>query len=180
MTSAVTNGRSTDLVRHSTNGVITNQPVSLAAEIRYEVEQADASMRDAVAHAIRAGDLLVDPATRHLFRSAVELAAAAGGRLDVPAWLETAPPDAHDAIDQYINEQLMAGRFEELGRPAEALLDITARLKRLRIDAELEMIKVEQRRAQERGDDKTVQATKLRAIELIRTKQGLKATPQRS
>ena len=61
MTTAVTNGRSTDLLRHSTNGVITNQSVSiLAAEIRYEVEQADASMRDAVVHAIRAGDLLLE------------------------------------------------------------------------------------------------------------------------
>ena len=57
--------------------------------------------------AARAGDLLVDPAARQLFRTARGDAAA--GRLDVPAWLEAGPPDVRRSLTAALMDAGLSG-----------------------------------------------------------------------
>ena len=126
------------------------------------------------AEAARAGDLLVDPAARELYRSA-RSALADGGRLDVPAWLEGGPPD----VRRSLSAALMDGGVSRAENPSMKLRALTARLELQRVEAEISMTMRLLEQARSRGDSSATQAMIVRGIELDKTKQGLKAALQR-
>lgn len=124
--------------------------------------------------AARAGDLLVDPAARELYRAA-RLALADSGRLDVPAWLEGGPPD----VRRSLSAALMDGGVSQSENPSAKLRALTARLELQRVEAEISMTIRLLEQARSRGDSSATQAMIVRGIELDKTKQGLKSALQR-
>jgi DNA primase len=126
------------------------------------------------ADAARGGELLVDPATRQLFRAAAEQIALTG-RIDIPAWLESADPEVRHTV----TAALMDGSIARVGDPAAAISKLCAKLQLLRVDAEIAMSQRLQSDAQARGDEAAVRAILVRGIELNRTKRGLEAALQR-
>lgn len=122
----------------------------------------------------RAGDLLVDPAARALFRAA-QAALVEQGRLDIPAWLEGGPPD----VRRSVTAALMDAGVSGADNPAMKLRALTARLELQRVEAEISMTVRMLGEAQSRGDTSATQAMMMRGIELDKTKQGLKAALQR-
>jgi DNA primase len=123
--------------------------------------------------AARAGDLLVHPVARQLFRAAAEQAAASGS-LDIPAWLETIGPADRATIVAALGDERFAGID-----PAGYLRKLVVRLEILRVDAEIAMNTRLQKEAQSRGDTDASNAHSRRGVELRQTKEGLKAALQR-
>jgi hypothetical protein len=126
------------------------------------------------ADAARGGELLVHPATRQLFRGVSEQIAL-GGHLDIPAWLEPAPPGVRETV----MKAMMDGSIAKVPDPAAAFSKLCAKLQLLRLNAEIAMNMRLQEEAQGRGDVDAVRAINVRGIELKRTKQGLEAARQR-
>ena len=126
------------------------------------------------ADATRGGELLVDPSMRQLFRGAAEQIALTG-RIDVPAWLDTAPPEVRNTV----GAALMDGSIARVSDPGAAFSKLCAKLELLRVDAEIAMSQRLQSDAQARGDEAAVRAILVRGIELNRTKRGLEAALQR-
>ncbi len=124
--------------------------------------------------AARGGELLVDPATRQMFRGLAEQVALTA-RIDIPAWLDTAPADVRDTV----GAALMDGSIAHVADPGAALSKLCAKLQLLRVDAEIAMSQRLQSDAQARGDEAAVRAILVRGIELNRTKRGLEAALQR-
>jgi DNA primase len=124
--------------------------------------------------AARAGELLIDPALRQLYRAAAE-EVAASGRIEIAAWLEAAAPD----VRRTVVAALMDGSMSQLPDPAGALRKLVAKLELLRLDAEISMNDRQVDAARSRGDDDAVRAMIRRGIELNQTKLGLKAALER-
>jgi hypothetical protein len=126
--------------------------------------------------AARAGDLLVHPLARQLYRAAAEQAAQGdGGTLDIPAWLETMPVADRATIAAALGSE----RFAGIADPAGYLRKLVIRLEILRVNAEIAMTTRLQREAQERGTQDAANAHSVRGIELRKTKEGLLAALQR-
>jgi len=124
--------------------------------------------------AARAGDLLVDPAARELYRTARE-ALANTGRLDVPAWLEAGPPD----VRRSLSAALMDGGLSQADNPSAKLRALTARLELQRVEAEISMTLRLLEQARSRGDMDAMNAAMRRHQALGTAKQGLKTALQR-
>jgi DNA primase len=126
------------------------------------------------ADAARAGELLVHPVMRQLHRAAIEQVTAAG-QLDVPAWLETAPPDVRASL----NKAMMDDSLTHTEDPSGLLRKLTTRLELSRVEAEMNMNSRMQVDARERGDEATLRALNVRGIELRKIKEGLRTALQR-
>jgi DNA primase len=124
--------------------------------------------------AARAGELLVHPILRQLHRAAIEQVTASS-QLDVPAWLETAPPD----VRARVNQAMMDDSFIKTDDPPGLLRKLATRLELSRVEAEMDMNSRMQREAQERGDEATLRALTVRGIELRKIKEGLRVALQR-
>jgi DNA primase len=124
--------------------------------------------------AARAGDLLIHPVVRQLYRAAVEQAGGSG-TLDIPAWLDTAVPADRPAIAA----ALAANDLAVPANPEGYLGKLVFRLEILRVDAEIAMNTRLQKDAQTRGDEAALRALAVRGIELRKTKEGLLAALQR-
>ena len=122
----------------------------------------------------RAGDLLIDPSLRQLFRLAME-GIATDGRLDTPAWLESAPPDVRDTVSR----AMMDGSITRVSDPKVTLAKLGAKLELLRVEAEIRMNEKLAEGARSRGDEATTRATTVRGLALTQTKLGLKAAIER-
>jgi DNA primase len=125
------------------------------------------------ADAARAGELLVHPLMRQLHRAAVEQVTA-GSQLDVPVWLESAPPD----VRARVAEAMMDG-LAKTEDPPGLLRKLATRLELSRVEAEMDMNSRMQREAQGRGDEATLRALTVRGIELRKIKEGLRVALQR-
>ena len=126
------------------------------------------------ADAARAGELLVHPVMRQLHRAAVEQVTA-GSQLDVPGWLETAPPDVRARLNQAMMDESLTNTEDPVG----LLRKLATRLELSRVEAEIDMNSRMQREAQERGDEATLRALTVRGIELRKIKEGLRVALQR-
>ena len=126
--------------------------------------------------AVRAGDLLVHPLARQLYRAAAEQAAQSGrGALDIPAWLDTVALADRTAVAAALNDDGLAA----LANPAGYLGKLVTRLEILRVDAEIAMNTRLQKEAQARGDEDASNALSRRGVELRQTKEGLRTALQR-
>jgi DNA primase len=124
--------------------------------------------------ASRAGELLLHPTVRQLYRTAATMVAETG-KLDVPAWLDAAPADQRKTVAA----GLMDGSLAEVADPTSLLRKLVTRLELLRLDAEIEMSARLSREAHARGDEAAQRALSIRGIELRKTKEGLQAALQR-
>ena len=124
--------------------------------------------------AARGGELLVDPATRQMYRGLAEQVALTG-RIDIPAWIDSAPADVRDTV----SAALMDGSIAHVADPPKAISKLCAKLQRLRVDAEITMYQKLQSEARSRGDDAAERAMTHEIIRLEQTKEGLKAALQR-
>ena len=124
--------------------------------------------------ASRAGELLLHPTIRQLYRMAAAMVAETG-KLDVPAWLDAAPV----AQRKTVAAGLMDGSLAEVADPSSLLRKLVTRLELLRLDAEIEMSARLSREAHARGDEAAQRALSIRGIELRKTKEGLQAALQR-
>jgi len=122
----------------------------------------------------RAGDLLIDPASRQLFRALRE-SISAGHHLDISAWLESAPADTRRTISMALMDEGMS----KADNPPAKLRALSSRLELQRIEAEISMTRQLLKQARSRGDSSEAAAIMKRGIELDQTKQGLKAALQR-
>ena len=116
-------------------------------------------------------DLLRDPGIREIYGNALE-ALRAGGRADVPAWLDSGPTDIHDQV----SAALMDGRWaaiEAVDDAMRAMRALVVKLDRLRVDSELALAQRQYREALARGNEEEARAISMREMELIRTKLGL-------
>ncbi len=113
-------------------------------------------------------ELLRDPGIRQIYGTALD-ALRAGCRPDVPAWLDSGPPD----IREHVGAALMDGRWSALEAADEALRALVLKLDRSRVDAELALAQRQHREALARGDEEEARAISMREMELIRTKLGL-------
>jgi hypothetical protein len=126
--------------------------------------------------AARAGDLLVHPLARQLYRAAAEQAAQSGrGTLDIPSWLDVVAIAERTAVAAALSDDSLAA----LTNPAGFLGKLVTKLESLRVDAEIAMNTRLQKEAQARGDDAALRALAVRGIELRKTKEGLLAALQR-
>jgi DNA primase len=124
--------------------------------------------------AARAGELLLHPTVRQLYRMAAAMVAETG-KLDVPAWLDSAPVAQRPTVAA----GLMDGSLAKVADPGSLLRKLTTRLELLRLDAEIEMSARLSREAHARGDEAAQRALSIRGIELRKTKEGLQAALQR-
>ncbi|MES1206109.1 MAG: DNA primase [Pseudomonadota bacterium] len=122
----------------------------------------------------RAGDLLVDPGARQMFRAAQHMIAASG-RLDFPTWLEAGPAD----VRRSIAAALMDDGVSRAGNPATSLRALSARLELQRVEAEISMTTKMLEQAQSRGDVEGRVAAMKRHSDLQRTRLGLKQALER-
>ncbi len=122
----------------------------------------------------RAGDLLVDPAARQMFRLARE-AIIETGRLDFSTWVESGPSD----VRQSLAAALMDEGVSRSENPATSLRALTARLELQRVEAEISATLRLASQAQSRGDAAASLEAMKRHGELQQTKQGLKSALQR-
>jgi DNA primase len=148
-----------------------------AEELAVSVLLATYPMLLRTADAARAGELLVHPTLRQLHRAAIEQVTQgrSTSQLDVPAWLETAPPD----VRARVNEAMMDESLTKTEDPPGLLRKLATRLELSRVDAEIDMNSRMQREAQGRGDEATLRALTVRGIELRKIKEGLRAALQR-
>jgi DNA primase len=126
------------------------------------------------ADAARAGELLIHPSLRHLHRAAVEQSTPSG-TLDVPAWLDVAPPDVRSRVATALIEDPVTKTDD----PPGLLRKLATRLELSRVEAEIDMNSRMQREAQGRGDEATLRALTVRGIELRKIKEGLRVALQR-
>jgi DNA primase len=119
-------------------------------------------------HAQHVGDLLRDPGIQQIYGAALD-ALRAGGRADVPAWLDSGPADIREAVGQ----ALMDGRWAKVEAPVEAMRALAFKLDRLRVDEELALAQRQHREALARGNEEEARAISVREMELIKTKLGL-------
>jgi DNA primase len=124
--------------------------------------------------AARAGELLLHPTVRQLYRMAAAMVAETG-KLDVPAWLDSAPVAQRPTVAA----GLMDGSLAKVADPGSLLRKLTTRLELLRLDAEIEMSARLSREAHARGDEAAQRALSIRGMELRKTKEGLQAALQR-
>ncbi len=124
--------------------------------------------------AARAGELLLHPTIRQLYRMAASMVAESG-KLNVPSWLDSAPV----AQRQTVAAGLMDGSLAKVADPASLLRKLTTRLELQRLDAEIEMSARLSLEAHARGDEAAQRALSIRGIELRKTKEGLQAALQR-
>jgi DNA primase len=124
--------------------------------------------------AARAGDLLVHPLARQLYRAAAEQAAETG-TLEIPTWLDAVALADRTAVAAALNDDGLAA----LANPAGYLGKLVTRLEILRVDAEISMNTRLQKEAQARGDEDASNALSRRGVELRQTKEGLKTALQR-
>ena len=124
--------------------------------------------------ASRAGELLLHPTVRQLYRMAATMVAETG-KIDVPAWLDAAPLEHRKTVAA----GLMDGSLAEVADPTGLLRKLATRLELLRLDAEIEMSARLSREAHARGDEAAQRALSIRGIELRKTKEGLQAALQR-
>jgi DNA primase len=124
--------------------------------------------------ATRAGDLVIDPALRQLLRGLTEQVSSTG-RLDTPAWLNTAEPD----VRRTVSEALMDGSIVLVPDPAAQLRKLVARLEILRLEAEIAMNDRLLKEARTRGDEDSARSMLDRGMELTKTKLGLKGALER-
>jgi DNA primase len=122
----------------------------------------------------RAGDLLIDPSLRQLFRLAMEGIASAN-RIDIAAWLQAAPADVRDSVSR----ALMDGSINRVADPQVTLVKLGAKLELLRVEAEILMNEKLAEGARSRGDEATTRATTVRGLALTQAKLGLKAAIER-
>jgi DNA primase len=116
-------------------------------------------------------ELLRDPGIREIYGTALENLRA-GGRADVPAWLDGGPAD----IREHVSAALMDGRWASLEAVDDAMRAMRAmvlKLERLRVDGELALAQRQYREALARGNEEEARAISMREMELIRTKLGL-------
>jgi DNA primase len=116
----------------------------------------------------RAGDLLIDPAARQLFRAARD-ALAETGRLEFAVWLEAGPPE----VRQSLAAALMDEGVSRAGNPATSLRALIARLELQRVEAEISATLKLANQAQSRGDASARLEAMKRHSELQKTKHGL-------
>ncbi len=124
--------------------------------------------------AARASELLVNPMLRQLHRTAAAMAAE-NGKLDVPTWLDAAPPEQRKTVAA----ALMDGSLAEVADPPGLLRKLATRLELSRVDAEIEMSARMSQAAHARGDEAAQRALNNRGMELRKTKEGLQAALQR-
>ena len=116
-------------------------------------------------------ELLRDSGIREIYGTALETLRA-GGRPDVPAWLDSGPADIRD----YVSAALMDGRWasiEAVDDAMRAMRALVLKLERLRVDAELALAQHQYREALASGNEEESRAISMREMELIRTKLGL-------
>jgi DNA primase len=113
-------------------------------------------------------DMLRDPGIQDIYRAALATFQA-GGRADVPAWLDSGPAEIRDQVAS----TLMDGRWEKLEAVEDAMSALLMRLHRSRLDEELAQAQKQHREALARGDEEEARAISMREMELIRTKLGL-------
>jgi DNA primase len=113
-------------------------------------------------------DLLRDAGIKEIYGTALE-ALRAGGRADVPAWLDSGPVDIRD----HVSAALMDGRWSSALAVDEAMRALVLKLERLRVDAELAQAQRQYREAIARGNEDEARTISMREMELIRTKLGL-------
>jgi DNA primase len=113
-------------------------------------------------------DLLRDAGIKEIYGTALD-ALRAGGRADVPAWLDSGPVDIRD----HVSAALMDGRWSALEAVDEAMRALVLKLERLRVDAELAQAQRQYREAIARGNEDEARTISMREMELIRTKLGL-------
>lgn len=121
----------------------------------------------------RVGDLLVDPSLRQLYRGLLEQRES--GRLEVGAWLDTAPADVRSAVAA----AMLDGNIASTPSPPGLLRKLVTKLELLRVEAEISMNEKQVEAARLRGDDDAVRALIRRGIELKQSKLGLKAALER-
>jgi DNA primase len=119
-------------------------------------------------HARQVLDLLRDPGIMQIYGAALD-ALRAGGRPDVPAWLDSGPAE----IREQVGVALMDGRWDKVEMPEEAMRVLALKLDRLRVDEELALAQRQHREALARGNEEEARAISVREMELIRTKLGL-------
>jgi DNA primase len=124
--------------------------------------------------ATRAGDLLIHPTLRLLYRTA-RSAITETRRVDIPTWLDGAPADHRPVIAA----ALMDDSLTNLPNPAGMFRKLSLRLELSRIDAEIEMTSRQSLDANTRGDQDELRALNLRVLDLRKTKEGLQAALQR-
>jgi DNA primase len=122
----------------------------------------------ALPEAQRIQDLLVDPGVSHIYRIVLE-ALRRGDRADVPAWLDAGPADIREAV----GTALMNGGYDAAEAAGRAIRALKTRLELSSVTAEIELWKVEQKKALEQGDSPQAQAIMQRQMELLRKKQEL-------
>ena len=116
-------------------------------------------------------DLLRDPGIREIYGAALETLRA-GGRADVPAWLDSGPADIRD----HVSAALMDGRWtsvEVVDDAMRAMRALILKLERSRVDEELALAQRQHREALASGNEEEARAISIREMELIRTKLGL-------
>jgi DNA primase len=113
-------------------------------------------------------NLLRDPGLQQIYGAALD-SLRAGGRPDVPAWLDSGPAD----IRQAVAAALMDGRWAKVEAPEAAMRALVVQLDRRRIDEEFAQAQRQYREALARGDEEEARAFSLRCIELKQTKLGL-------
>jgi hypothetical protein len=113
-------------------------------------------------------EVLRDPGIQQIYAAALA-ALVAGGRADVPAWLDSGPADIRDQVAG----ALMDGRWERVEAVADAMRALLFRLHRSRVDVELAQAHRQHREALARGDEEEARAISMREMDLIRTKLGL-------
>jgi hypothetical protein len=124
--------------------------------------------------AARAGDLLVHPLARQLYRAAAEQAAETG-TLEIPTWLDAVALADRTAVAAALNDDGLAA----LANPAGYLGKLVTRLEILRVDAEISMKHAFAEGSAGAGDEDASNALSRRGVELRQTKEGLKTALQR-
>jgi DNA primase len=112
--------------------------------------------------------LLRAPGLQQIYAAALDTLRA-GGRPDVPAWLDSGPADIRKAV----GAALMDGRWTKVEVPEEAMRALAAQLDRKRIDEEFAQAQRQYREALARGDEEEARAFSVKCIELKQSKLGL-------
>lgn len=113
-------------------------------------------------------EMLRDPGIRQIYSTAISTLQA-GGRPDVPSWLDSAPVEIRDQVAS----ALMDGRWERVEAVEDAMRALLLRLQRSRVDEELAQAQRQHREALARGDEEEARAISVKEMQLIRTKLGL-------
>ncbi len=113
-------------------------------------------------------DRLRDAGLQQIYAAAMETLSA-GGRPDVPAWLDNGPAE----IREQVSAAVMDGRWDKVELPEEAMRVLAGKLERTRVDEELALARRQHREALARGNEEEARAISRREMDLIRTKLGL-------